>query len=167
MNTFLALFLIVAAICALVAFAASRPRGRQLTPLCNDINAGIHEGDLQVTLEVAVGTRHLLLRKGAAAQSALIGTVANRPLGFAEDEGAIGDKIAFYPLGSGRRTVLGVSAGAIVSGATVTAAADGKVATLPAGAGTYWVVGEAWGAAAGADEEVEIIPCTPYQVTVA
>lgn len=166
MNTFLALFLIVAAICALCTFVASRPRGRQLTPLINDVAAGIHEGDLQVTLEAAVGTRHLLLRKGAAAQSALIGTVANRPIGFAEDEGAIGDKIAFYPLGSGRRTVLGRSAAAIVSGVLLSSAADGKVITLPVAAGTYWVVGEAWGAAAGADEDIEIIPCTPYAVVV-
>jgi hypothetical protein len=166
MNTFLALFLIVAAICALVAFVASRPRGRQLTPLCNDVAAGIHEGDLQVTLEAAVGTRHLLLKRGAAARSALIGTVADKPLGFAEDEGAIGDMIAFYPLGSGRRTVLGVSSAAIVSGAILTSAANGKVITLPVAAGTYWVVGEAWGAAAGADEEIEIIPCAPYQVVV-
>jgi len=167
MNTFLALFLIVVAIAAFMGFIASRPRGRQLTPLSNDVAAGIHEGDLQVTLEAAVATRHLLLRKGAAARSALIGTVADRPLGFAEDEGAIGDMISFYPLGSGRRTVLGISSAAIVSGVQVTSAAAGKVVTLPVAAGTYWVVGEAWGAAAGADEEIEIIPCTPYQVTVA
>ena len=64
------------------------------------------------------------------------------------------------------RSVLGIASAAITSGAQLTAAADGKVITTPAAAGTYWVVGTAWGAAGAADEEIEIIPCTPFQVTV-
>lgn len=158
--------LIVALLLTLfVSWVASRPRGAQLTPLANDINAGTHD-DFQVTLEAAVGTRHLLLRWGAGARAALLGTVANRPLGFAEDTGAIADLISFSPLGLGKRSVLGISAAAITSGAVLTAAASGKVITTPVAAGTYWVVGMAWGDAGGADEEIEIIPCTPYQVTV-
>ncbi|QYM80281.1 DUF2190 family protein [Horticoccus luteus] len=165
MHTLLLIMSVLVAIALLVSWIASRPRGAQFTPLANDVAAGIHD-DLQITLEAAVATRHLLLKAGAAARAALIGTVADRPIGFAEDEGAIGDKIAFYPLGFGRRTVLGRSAAAIVSGAQLTSAANGKVITTPGAAGTYWVVGTAWGDAAGADEDIEIIPCTPFQVVV-
>lgn len=165
MHTLLLLLSVLVAIALFVSWVASRPRGAQLMPLANDVDAGVHD-DLQITLEAAVATRHLLLKAGVAARSALLGTVADRPIGFAEDEGAIGDKIAFYPLGFGKRTVLGISAAAIVSGAQLTSAANGKVITTPVAAGTYWVVGYAWGAAAGADEEIEIIPCTPFQVTV-
>lgn len=164
-NLLLPLLAVALLLTLFVSWIASRPRGAQLTPLANDINAGVHD-ELQVTLEAAVGKRHLLLRPGTGARSALLGTVANRPLGFAEDEGAIGDVISFYPLGFGKRTVLGRSAAAIVSGATLTAAANGKVITTPVAAGTYWVVGTAWGDASDVDEDIELIPCTPYQVTV-
>jgi hypothetical protein len=165
LNAVAGIVISLVAISLFVSWISSRPRGAQFTPLANDVAAGIHD-DLQVTLEAAVGTRHLLLRPGTAARSALLGTVANRPLGFAEDEGAIGDVIACYPLGFGRRTVLGRSAAAITSGDQLTAAAAGKVIKTPTAAGTYWVVGSAWGDAAGADEDIELIPCTPYQVTV-
>ncbi len=165
MHTLPLIVPVLVAIALFLSWIASRPRGAQLTPLANDINAGIHD-DLQVTLEAAVATRHLLLRAGVAARSALLGTVANRPLGFAEDTGAIGDAISFYPLDFGKRTVLGISAAAIVSGAQLTAAASGEVITTPGAAGTYWVVGTAWGDASAAHEEIEIIPCTPFQVVV-
>jgi len=166
------LLLVPLSLLAVIAFAllaswfTSTPRAAgPMIPLANDVAAGTHT-DLQVTLEAAVGKRHLLLRSGAGARSALLGTVANRPLGFAEDEGAIGDMIAFYPLDFGKRTVLGRSAAAIVSGAQLTAAANGQVVTTPVAAGTYWVVGTAWGDASAADEDIELIPCTPFQVTV-
>jgi hypothetical protein len=165
MNALLIIAITLVAIFALVAFVASRPRGHQLTPLANSITSGTHSGDMQIVLEEAVARRHLMLKKGAADNGALICTAADKPMCLAEDQGAIADNIAMHRLGMGGRTALGVASGAIAANARLSPAAGGKIRTLPAGAGTYWVCGEAIEAAAD-DEEFEGIFCAPYQVTI-
>ena len=132
----------------------------------NALGDGVHHGDVPVTLEAAVGTRHLLLRKGTGSNQVLVGTATDRPWGFAEDEGAVGDIIAMHPLGLGGRTVLGVASAAIAANALLSPAASGKVRTLPVAAGTYWVIGYAQTAAGADGEQIEIVSCVPYSVTV-
>jgi hypothetical protein len=166
MNQILLLASLLVAVALFVSWIASRPRGAQFTPLANAITSGTHMGDLPITLEAAVARRHLLLKQGAADNGALICTAADKPLGFAEDEGAIGDKIAMHRLGMGGRTALGVASGAIAANARLTPAAGGKVRTLTGiAAGTYWVCAEAIEAAAD-DEEIEVIGCVPFQVVI-
>lgn len=165
MNVLLTLVSLIVAIVLFASWIASRPRGAQFTPLANSITSGTRCGDIPVTLEAAVARRHLLLKQGVAAGSGLICTQADRPLGFAEDEGAIGDKIAMHRLGMAGRTVLGVASGVIAENARLVPANGGKLRTLPAAAGTYWVCAEAIEGAAD-DEEIEVVGCVPFQVTV-
>lgn len=169
MNPLILFTLLIVAMIALVAFFASRPRGRNLVALGNAISDGVkwaHLGDHAIVLEAAVASRHLLLKKGAAADGALICTAADRPFGFAEDEGAIGDKISMKRLGIGGRSTLAIASEAIAADDRLVPDAGGKVRKLPVAAGTYWVCGTAVTAAVGDNDPFEVIDCTPFQVVV-
>jgi hypothetical protein len=166
-SALIALFL-AAALLVLATWAkgfSRRSSSRRILAF-NALGDGGHVGEVPLLLEAAVATRHLLVRKGTASNQVLLGTATDRPLGFAEDEGAIGDTIAIHPLGLGGRTVLGVASAAIAANALLSPAASGKLRTLPVAAGTYWVIGYAITAAGADGDQLELVSCVPYSVTV-
>jgi hypothetical protein len=68
-------------------------------------------------------------------------------------------------LGLNEDTERMVASAAIAIDALLTTAANGQVQTVPVAAGTYWVLGKAKTAAVAQNDQVEVIPCFPYQLT--
>jgi hypothetical protein len=93
-----------------------------------------HESLTRV-LDAAVSQRYLLAAEGAAAGSAKICGLADRPIGFFNDEGAEGESIAIER--GSHKTHLGIAAVAIAIGEELYTAADGKVSNVAAATSYY------------------------------
>lgn len=134
--------------------------GREET--CNAVSPTPNPiGITTVVLEAAVATRHLLLAKGTASQSAILCTASLIPLGPTGDEGAIGDRVSCSLLGAVSGTVTVIASKAIAENTNVYATAGGKV-TDAVVTGAYWCGKTAPGSLAAADgDPIEIIPRFP------
>jgi hypothetical protein len=144
---------------ALVSVFRFRP-GREV--VCNAVDPNpLVDGVETVVLEAAVATKHLLLAKGAASQSAILCTAALAPLGPTPDEGAIGDRVSVALLGAVRGTRTVIASKAIAENTNVYATAGGKV-TDAVVSGAYWVGKTAPGSLAAADgDPISIVPRFP------
>jgi len=152
------LALAVLAVIALVAFVARSLAvgGHRLSAINS---AGVHHGPITRFAETAFGVPHLVAGKGTTAGKQVVPCAATGviPLGFAEDEAAVGEAVAIEM--SYGRTVLGVASGAIAADVDVYTAAGGKLSAT-GGAGKY-LMGRSATAAAADGDEIEIVPCRP------
>lgn len=116
--------------------------------------------------------RYLLAKPGSDASHIDICTAADRPIGVVPDMTPTTDTDTSYPLpvnllGLNEDTERMIASGAIGLTDTVVADAGGKVAALPAAAGSYWVVGIPLSTTTADGDQIEVVPCVPYKVTVA
>ncbi len=166
MHSLLTLMILAVVVLGLALFVATRPAGRQFTPLAN-VGEGTWHGQKTYLATAAISTRYLLAKLGADAQHADIAVAADIPIGFFTDEAAAAeDPVNVNLLGTCASTQLGVASAAIALGAFVVADAGGKVRTLPGTTGTYYIVGRALTAAAANNDIIAIDPCAPIQRVV-
>lgn len=121
-------------------------------------------------------SRYLLAKAGSDASHIAICTASDVPLGVVPDMTPTPDQAnsdLSYPLplnllGLNEDTERMIAAAAIAVDAFVVPAAAGQVKTLPtSGGGTTYIVGRALSAAVAQNDQVNILPCFPYQVTIA
>ncbi len=170
MNTILSLLSLLVVASLFLSWVASRPRGRQFTPLCNTnpANWGTHVGGRVTFLaDAAISTRYKLVKKGSDAEHIAIPTAtADEPIGVLLDEPSAAEQAATVELlGPNDRTVPMVAGGAITDGADVYMDDAGDVTVKPTAAGTYWKVGTARGAWS-TGEVVPVIPCKARKLIV-
>lgn len=166
MNTLLAITMILVAILALCSWVASRPRGRQFTPLAN-VADGFQPAVQTRLCDAALASRYLLLKIGSDANHVAACGVGDIPVGFGLDTtDAAEDSVAVSKFGLQTEGALGVASGAIAAGDLLVPGANGTVRTLPVAAGTYYIIGRATKAAADTDQ-VEYTPSFPIQRVVA
>jgi hypothetical protein len=108
---------------------------------CN-IAEGTHAGNVTKLAGAALATRYLVVKKGAdTAHVIACAAITDRPIGICTDEAAAAeDPVNVELFGSAGRTMLGVAAGDIVSGAMVATTATGLLQTAVA---TQWAIGRA------------------------
>ena len=166
MNALLTIALLIVAVFALAAIIASRPRGQQLTPLCN-VGEGFQPAFKTFYADAVFGSRYLLVKTGSDASHIALAGVGDIPKGFTTDvPDAIGDGVTVRLLGIQEFGAIGVASGAIGQDDLLVPGANGTVRTLPVAAGTYYIVGRALKAAADTDT-VEYVPTFPVQRVVA
>jgi hypothetical protein len=170
MNTILQFILMLAAL--LLVAAAFVPQFRagfkaQRESCWNAVAYPAHPhetGHVPVTLEAALTAKHLLVKKGTAAGSAIVCTATGIPLGPVADEGAIGDVRTVALLGAAPGTVTMIASKAIAENTLVYSTAAGKVIEY-AVANAYKVGYTAPGSSAAADgAPIEVVPCFPVIV---
>lgn len=171
MNTFIASLIIVAAF-ALVGALLLKSGSQGFDLIVSNFGEGTHEaGCLTKSADAAFGSRNLLCKVGAAANTVDVCTDGDKPIGIVTDEVATADLatevVGVELLGSANRTLLMVASEAIAYGDDVYPADDGKVQGLPAAAGTYYKVGIALTAAAADEDELEVAHCAPIATVVA
>lgn len=160
-----AIIALIVAIMLLVSYVASRPRGHQLTPLCN-VGEGFQPPVKTYLSDAAITTRYLLVKNGTDANHIALTGVADIPLGVAIDEATAAEEgVGVALFGLHERGAIGVASGAIAAGDMVVPGATGLVRTLPATTGTYYIIGRALKAAASG-EQVEFVPDFPTQRVV-
>jgi hypothetical protein len=165
MNTLIIISMLLVAILALCSWVASRPRGRQFTPLAN-VGEGFQAAVQTMLCDAALATRYLLVKIGSDASHVAACGVGDIPVGFTLDTtDAAEDSVAVSKFGLQAEGAKGVASGAIAAGAMLVAGALGTVRTLPVAAGTYYIIGRATKAAADTDD-VEFTPCFPIQRVV-
>ena len=164
MQLIITILLVSLAIFALVAWVASRPRGRQLNALAN-VAEGTYERAKTYILDNTVGSAHLLAKLGNTVTDADLCDASDVPFGVFQDPGAAADSVAVEFLGKGR-TKLGVADAAITYADLLVPAAGGEVKKIPTDPGTYWVIGRAISTQATIGGIVEYVDCVPYQATV-
>lgn len=167
MNLFLAI------LSALLLGAMLMPAIRSYwsPPRTDEINeastAGTHDrGMVPFVAEADFTLRHLLAKKGSAANGIVLGTADAAPWGTCVDEPATGDGATVAVFGAVKGTQKVRASAAITAGVEVVAAAAGKVQALPVGAGTYYKVGRTITAAGADGDLIEIVPCYPVAVVV-
>ena len=127
-------------------------------------------GRATAVADAAFTSRYLVAKRGASNQSVAIAGPGDLPYAVVPDMTPTTDTDLSYPLpvnilGLNEDTERMIAGAPIAIDALLTTAADGQVQTLPAAAGTYWVLGKAKTAALAQNDQVEVIPCFPYQVT--
>ena len=125
--------------------------------------------------DAAFTQRYLIGKAGSDASHIALAGVGDLPLGVVTDQtpstDASGDLSYPLPLnflGLNEDTERVIASAAMSVGDLVTTAASGLVKTLPtSGGGTAFVIGRALSAAGASGDQVELLPCFPYQVTIA
>lgn len=123
--------------------------------------------------DAAFTSRYLLAKAGSDASHIAICTAADKPLGVVPDMTPTTDTDTSYPLpvnflGLNEDTERMIASGVIAIDAMVVPDAAGQVKSLPtSGGGTTYIIGKAVSAAAAAGDQIEVIPCFPYLVTIA
>jgi hypothetical protein len=164
MHPFLLIVSLFVVISLFVSWVASRPRGHQLTPLCN-VGEGFQPATRTYRTDAALAQRNLLMKRGSDVAHVAACGVGDIPLGIANDApDAAEEPVGVRMLGLGMGE-MGVASGAIALDAFVVAGAAGPVRTLPVAAGTYYIIGRCTKAAADT-EPVEFTPCFPIQRVV-
>lgn len=159
-NALGAIVLVALAIFALVVWVASRPRGRQFTPLAN-VAEGFQPPAQSFLSDAAFGARYLLVKGGSDAAHVALTGVGDIPKGFILDTTAAAEEpVAVSKFGLHKEGAIGVASGAIAVEALLVPGANGTVRTLPVAAGSYYIIGRATKAAADTDQ-VEYTPCFP------
>ena len=166
MNSLLAVLFLAAAIYALVALLASRPRGHQLTALAN-VFEGTHQGAVSKLTDSALTVRDLLVKFGSDSDHIAINTDGDIPLGVCNDEAtAAEERRNVLLLGVHESTIIMIASEVIAVGAAVYTEDGGKIQNLPGDAGTYYHIGYALNAAAGDDSDVEVQHMAPVAVVI-
>lgn len=101
---------------------------------------------------------YLLTKVAAGGQAELCGAT-DEPLGPCLDTPLVGERATILHLGAIKGTLTLVAAEAVADGERVYTAAGGQVSVTAAG-GSY-LVGRAVTAAAGAGQNLEVVPCFP------
>lgn len=166
MNT---LLLILMAVAVLPLFAVAAQTGKSLGRSLA-FNAATHpNGVTSLKAEEAVSTRHLVVKRGAAATGVLICGAGAVPLGVINDEAdaddvSLGTPKAIQLLGVTPGTILMVAASAIAIDSDVYAIGSGKVDNLAQAASGDYRVGRAVTAAGAANELIEVAHTLPTDV---
>ena len=122
---------------------------------------------------VTFPSRYLLCSRDSAGYEYIVlcGT-STVPFGVVDDMTPTQDTApSSYPLpvdilGMCEDTKRMIAAGTIVIDNLVSPAANGQVQALPTASGTYWIIGKCKVPTVnGAGDQVEVIPCFPYQLT--
>jgi len=168
----LVLLLIAAAITLGLSNRKSKIANRQSVALAN--NALVvyitPKGRATAVADAAFTSRHLIAKRGANTYSIAIAGQGDNPYGVVPDMTPTSDTDLSYPLpvcilGLNEDTERMIASGAIAIDSLITTDAGGQVRAVPAAAGSYWVLGKAKTAAVGQNDQVEVIPCFPYQLT--
>lgn len=130
------------------------------------------KGRTTAVADAAFTSRYLIAKRGAYAYSIAIAGQGDAPYGVVPDMTPTTDVDLSYPLpvnilGLNEDTERMICSGALAIDNLLTTDAAGQVRALPGAAGTYWVLGKAKTATIATGDQVEVIPCFPYQVTVA
>jgi len=130
------------------------------------------KGRTTAVADAAFTSRYLIAKRGEYDYSIAIAGQGDTPYGVVPDMTPTTDTDLSYPLpvnilGLNEDTERMIASGAIAIDNLLTTDAAGQVRPVPSSAGTYWVLGKAKTAAAGQNDQVEVIPSFPYQVTVA
>jgi hypothetical protein len=129
MNTVFTMLITLLLACFVGCAIAFYGRRNSLTAYNGYNGARTRQSTLNRTLDAAVSQRYLLAQEGDSDGDADICIASTRPIGFFEDEGAIGDIIK---IARGRdKTFLGIAAVAIAIGDKLYTAAGGKVTNVP------------------------------------
>lgn len=130
--------------------------------------AGTHESARITRISQSALTEpYLVVKAGSLPGTVAIGDAASEPVGIGQDRCEANDRLGIQYLGGTEGTVLVQATGTVVDHAKVAAAAAGRVQQLPVSAGTYWVLGLSVSVTGASGGRLEIVPCRPYQVTVA
>jgi hypothetical protein len=178
-STGLVLLLILAA--AWTAFKHSRSiggksrvlafRGRFIDLANNAIIVNTTpKGRATAIADAAFTSRYLIAKRGAITDSIAIAGVGDTPYGVVPDMTPTTDTDLSYPLpvnilGLNEDTERMIASSAIAIDSLLTTDAAGQIRTVPSASGTYWVLGKAKTAAVAQNDQVEVIPCFPYQLT--
>jgi hypothetical protein len=130
------------------------------------------KGRATAVADAAFTSRYLIAKRGAYYYSIAIAGQGDTPYGVVPDMTPTTDTDLSYPLpvhilGLNEDTERMIASGAINIDALLTTDAAGQIRAVPSAAGTYWVLGKAKTAAVAQNDQVEVIPCFPYQLTVA
>ena len=128
------------------------------------------KGRATAIADAAFTSRYLIAKRGANTYSIAIAGQGDIPYAVVPDMTPTSDTDLSYPLpvdilGLNEDTERMIASSAIAIDALLTTDAAGQVRTVPAAAGTYWVIGKAKTAAVAQNDQVEVIPCFPYQLT--
>jgi hypothetical protein len=129
-------------------------------------------GRATAVADAAFTSRYLIAKRGAFYYSIAIAGQGDIPYGVVPDMTPTTDTDLSYPLpvnilGLNENTERMIASGAIAIDNLLTTDSAGQVRAVPSSAGTYWVLGKAKTAAVAQNDQVEVIPAFPYQVTVA
>jgi len=130
------------------------------------------KGRATAVADAAFTSRYLIAKRGAYDYSIAIAGQGDLPFGVVPDMSPFPDPELSYPLpvnilGLDEDTERMIASGAINIDSLLTTDAAGQIRAVPAAAGTYWVLGKAKTAAVAQGDQVEVIPCFPYQAVVA
>jgi len=130
------------------------------------------KGRTTAVADAAFTSRYLIAKRGANTYSIAIAGVGDIPYGVVPDMNPTTDVDLSYPLpvnilGLNEDTERMIASSAIAIDNLLTTGAAGQIRTVPSATGTYWVIGKARTAALAQYDQVEVIPCFPYQVVVA
>jgi hypothetical protein len=166
---------VIASLGLVLAGSCSTKRGsRVLAWLANNailVNV-THKGCATAVADAPFTSRYLIAKRGAEYYSIAIAGQGDTPYGVVPDMTPTTDTDLSYPLpvrilGLNEDTERMICSGALAIDQLLTTDAAGQVRALPSAAGTYWVLGKAKTATVAQGDQVEAIPCFPYQVTVA
>ena len=129
-------------------------------------------GRATAVADTAFTSRYLIAKRGAYDYSIAIAGPGDTPYGVVPDMTPATDTDLSYPLpvnilGLNEDTERMIASSAIAIDNLITTDASGQVRPVPSAAGTYWVLGKAKTAAVAQNDQVEVIPCFPHQVTIA
>jgi hypothetical protein len=166
---------VIASLLLVLAASCNPKRGsRVLAWLANNailVNV-THKGYATAVADAPFTSRYLIAKRGAEYYSIAIAGQGDTPYGVVPDMTPTTDTDLSYPLpvnilGLNEDTERMIANGPIAIDNLITTAAGGLVQALPVAApGNYWVLGKARTAAQNQDDQVEVIPCFPYQVQV-
>ena len=130
------------------------------------------KGRATAVADAAFTTRYLIAKRGAEYYSIAIAGQGDIPYAVVPDMTPTTDTDLSYPLpvnilGLNEDTERMIGSGAINIDQLLTTDAAGQVRAVPGSAGTYWVLGKAKTATVAQGDQIEVIPCFPYQLTVA
>jgi len=170
MNTFLLILLLGLVALLLIGSLFLSNRRRDMLAFNGYGGARTRHKSLTRTLESAVSQRYLNATEGSAAGTADICGLADRPMGYFNDEGGVGDACAIER--GSEMTGFGIGAVAIARGDELYTAANGKVSNVAAS--TSWFLGVALTAVSSGDATlggdsaiVEYDPAGPQESAVA
>lgn len=139
MNTNITLFVALMVLLLVGCLYAFAHRRRDLIACNANYGTQLRHTSLTRKLESAVAQRYLNATYGALAFGADICGLADRPIGFFNDEGGVGDAIAIER--GTDKTAFGIAAVAIAIGDELYTAANGKTSNVAAS--TSWFRGVA------------------------
>jgi hypothetical protein len=162
----------IAALLLILAAAGIHHKTRLLAAFANNallVNI-TPKGRATAIADAAFTSRYLIAKRGAQYYSIAIAGQGDIPYAVVPDMTPTTDTDLSYPLpvhilGLNEDTERMICSGAIAIDKLITTDAAGQVRALPTASGTYWIIGKAKTATVAQGDQVEVIPCFPYQVT--